>query len=325
MRILIIIDSLDCLGGTQSYAQKLRHLLKKKYIHTDILSIKSSKHAEFTLNASYNFQVILNKSKINKIAKEYDRVIVVSGHIFGYLSFTLRHKNIIWRESNSPIERQRSLNPLKKLVHFLTYWYFTQCSHGSKLILPSQQCFHPYHSRFKQRVIHNFININEVSSDVYKREFTFVYAGRWNNIKGADRLIKAFKSSGLELHVFGPEPTTTVTSNIIFHGRWKSSEIFNKAKCLVLLSRYEGFPNVALEARAAGCKLIVSKENSWLKNVNILKNNVTVCRSDIELQSVLTKLDLSDIDGPLSDDQISDYNMKIVNEVLNFTAVSGYE
>lgn len=103
--------------------------------------------------------------------------------------------------------------------------------------------------------------------------FPFPYilgAGRLHRQKGFDRLLKSFRSIGSpDLHLVivgdGPERDRLIGmtnrlgigSRVHFPGA--SSEIerwFHHARCFVLSSRYEGWPNVLMEAMAYGCPVV---------------------------------------------------------------------
>ena len=107
-KILIILDSLESLGGTQNYSRKLKEELEHRNYDCKILSLKPSNTADFSLNLKFNAQLVFYRSKLRKLASSFDQVFVISGHIFGYVSIALKHECIIWRESNNPELRNNS-------------------------------------------------------------------------------------------------------------------------------------------------------------------------------------------------------------------------
>ena len=103
--------------------------------------------------------------------------------------------------------------------------------------------------------------------------FPFPYilgAGRLHRQKGFDRLLKSFRSIGspdVHLVILGDGPERDrligmtnrlgIGSRVHFPGA--SSDIerwFDHARCFVLSSRYEGWPNVLMEAMAYGCPVV---------------------------------------------------------------------
>lgn len=135
--------------------------------------------------------------------------------------------------------------------------------HGlAKLGLPSA----------KLSVIRNPVVFQSLSS-TSPSPFPFPYilgAGRLHRQKGFDRLLKSFRSIGspdVHLVILGDGPerdrligmTNHLGIGARVHFPGASSEIerwFHHARCFVLSSRYEGWPNVLMEAMAYGCPVV---------------------------------------------------------------------
>ena len=318
-KVLIIIDSLDSLGGTQNYSKKLQLELNSNNYFCEILSLKSSIEARYSLNLRYNFQSIFFNKKLNKIVSDFDYTVVVSGHIFGYLSFSLRNKNVIWRESNNPVQRNRSKSFIKNQTNKLLYNYFLITNKDAKIILPSLQCNSKALGKLKVYIINNFINFlpTAATKSNKKNTFKFISCGRWNLQKGSDRLMHIFHNSLFTLNFFGEKVDLDAKFNIKFHGTQNLSKIYSQSDCLLLLSRFEGYPNVINEARASGCSLILSQENAWLKEINIISDNIIFIGSDDEIRSFIERNDVNNKRNFLTDKEINSYNLNLTNQIIS--------
>ena len=141
--------------------------------------------------------------------------------------------------------------------------------------------------------------------------FPFVLgAGRLHRQKGFDRLLRSFQRIDAAVHLVilgdGPERerligiarSLGIVSRVHFPGA--SSDVerwFHHALCFVLSSRYEGWPNVLMEAMAYGCP-VVSFDCRYGPS-EILEDGVSgllVAANDIEgLQSAIARV-LTDVD-----------------------------
>nr|WP_315034348.1 glycosyltransferase [uncultured Chryseobacterium sp.] len=130
--------------------------------------------------------------------------------------------------------------------------------------------------------------------DSFKYNYKNVVAiGNLSARKGFDNLLKVFarlKSENIMLHILGDGKDKDVLhqmrevldlKNVIFHGRQENPYQFLKyADLFVLSSRYEGFPNVLLEAGACGT---YSLANNCPGGINeIIQNTVNGEISNIE-------------------------------------------
>lgn len=120
-----------------------------------------------------------------------------------------------------------------------------------------------------------------------------VAIGNLSARKGFDNLLKVFsrlKNENILLHILGDGQDREILhqmkdflglKNVIFHGRQENPYQFLKyADLFILSSRYEGFPNVLLEAGACGT---YSLANNCPGGINeIIQNRVNGEVSDIE-------------------------------------------
>jgi len=143
----------------------------------------------------------------------------------------------------------------------------------------------------------DFINEKLAASckpEAFKYNYKNVVAiGNLSARKGFDNLLKVFsrlKNENILLHILGDGQDREILhqmkdflglKNVIFHGRQENPYQFLKyADLFILSSRYEGFPNVLLEAGACGT---YSLANNCPGGINeIIQNRVNGEVSDIE-------------------------------------------
>ena len=109
------------------------------------------------------------------------------------------------------------------------------------------------------------LNISEKISSFDNELKHIVSIGNLSKRKGFDNLLNVFsylKNENIKLHILGDGKDKDLLlskkeklglDNVIFHGRQENPYLFLKfADIFILSSRYEGFPNVLLEAGACG-------------------------------------------------------------------------
>ncbi len=203
--------------------------------------------------------------------------------IFSLILARHRPRRLILREANTPNSTIRSLK-IKYLGMFL---YKNLYKRADAVICNSRQIKSELRGlgvpRDKIKVIPNPIDINELSEMANKRcklpEFTeksaslIISIGRLTEQKGFDRLIDWFckLQSNVNLLIIGDGPDEEkLNKQIRAVNKTKSIKIIGfqenpfsfvkKASAVVLASRWEGLPNIGLEALALGKPVIATLE-----------------------------------------------------------------
>ena len=277
MKFLLIIDSIQAQGGTQTFCRNIKDILCSNGHDVEILTIideveSGLQLSTINLGLRNSFLILFWLHKIRKISKRFDKIIVLSGHTFQYIHFALDNYNTIYRESNDPYFRNKNLSLFMGIFVKALYEIFLMKNHKliiqnvtahkkilqkhkklSNLYILPNPCFAPYCGSVKK---------------FSKRRYVLISLSRDTWIKGNDRHEIIYKEINQKTVVLGEINTNKKIkkSNIDYVGRVEEVRSYlEDAKVLILLSRVEGFPNVVQEAIQAGCYVVVSHELSWVK------------------------------------------------------------
>ena len=263
------------------------------------------------VNQSINKKIIFTENKIRysfkkslNVVDEFQPDIIVSTitniDIFVFiLSFfsNIKFKHII---RNSVVMTshysQFMIYPIFKRI--IRYYY----SKVDRFICMSDDMINDlvknYHiDREKISKIPNFIEINKVNLPYKKKkieENTFICIGRIHKQKGYDILIESLKFSkknfSISIYGWGSESLLIKYKKMIkyyklehcirFMGRKKIDlSLLSNYDALILPSRYEGFPNVALEALSAGLPILSLPFKGGINEIIIAKKNGEIADS----------------------------------------------
>ena len=278
--ILFILPDLNAGGAERIVTTIANHLPRQKFSPGILLLRKEGLYLDFlkddveiidikTPRIRHSLKPILLEIKKRKP----DIVFSGFGEVNAYLSLFIKFfpkTKFIARETNVV-----SKHVTRKEIRFFYKFY----SNYHRVICQSDDMMNDLIENFRIKP-HKIIKINnpvdfefierqlELSTrpESFKSEFKNVVAiGNLSYRKGFDNLLKVFghlKNEKILLHILGDGRDSVLLhqkkeefglENVIFHGQQKNPYQFLKYSDLFILSsRYEGFPNVLLEAGACG-------------------------------------------------------------------------
>ena len=284
--ILFILPDLNAGGAERIVTTIANHLPREKFSPSILLLRKEGLYLDFlkddieiidikTPRIRHALKPILQQIRKRKP----DIVFSGFGEVNAYLSLFIKlfpKTKFIARETNVV-----SQHVTRKEIRFFYKFY----NNYDKIICQSDDMMNDLVENFKIKkeklikinnpVDFSFIEeklINQTQPESYKEDFKNVVAiGNLSSRKGFDRLLIVFetiKQQKVLLHILGDGRDKELLhqmkhdldlENVIFHGVQKNPYPFLKfANLFILSSRYEGFPNVLLEAGACGTYALVN-------------------------------------------------------------------
>ena len=282
-KIFIIIPKYK-VGGAERVMLSLANELIKYDLKVFLITLTKSN--KFALNKNIQLINLDSKKVINsifKLKKIIDKIkpevcfsTISHTNIALYLASKLSMHNckIFLRESNNLFESLNDKNFLYKFI-FLQLIKFSY--KNSNLITPSIELSETLKKKFKiSRKIHSLSNPIMIKKFQYnlKKKFDFINIGSLTYQKDHLTLLKAFKianliKKNLKLIIIGEGKLKKKILRYILKNNLKNkvkilknTKNINKYLCesktFILSSRYEGYPNVLLDAAVAKIPIVSS-------------------------------------------------------------------
>ncbi|KMQ59077.1 glycosyl transferase family 1 [Chryseobacterium sp. BLS98] len=306
--VIFILPDLETGGAERIVTTIANHLSRDRFEPKILLLRKQGGYLNFLKK---DVEIIdINTERIRHSLKPIlgeiyrrkpDIVFSGFGEVNAYLALFIKlfpRTKFIARETNVVTQ-----HVTRKEIKFFYNFY----NNYQKIIAQSDDMMHDLVDNFnikKKKIVKinnpvDFDFINEklavsLKPESYKYNYKNVVAiGNLSARKGFDNLLKVFsrlKNENIMLHILGDGKDKEVLhqmkdflglKNVIFHGRQDNPYQFLKyADLFILSSRYEGFPNVLLEAGACGT---YSLANNCPGGINeIIQHQVNGEVSDIE-------------------------------------------
>ncbi|MCQ4034593.1 glycosyltransferase [Kaistella montana] len=308
MSIIFILPDLETVGAERIVTTLANHLTRNRFEPKILLLRKEGGFLEIlkkdveiidikTLRIRHSLKPILLEIKKRKP----DIVFSGFGEVNAYLSLFIKlfpKTKFIARETNVV-----SKHVTRKEIRFFYKFY----NNYQRIICQSNDMQNDLIENFKikkEKLIKinnpvDFDFINEklnfsTKPEAFNDDFKNVVAiGNLSSRKGFDNLLNVFshlKNEKIKLHIIGDGRDKELLhqmksdlklENVIFHGQQKNPyQVLKFADLFVLSSRYEGFPNVLLEAGACG---VFALANDFQDGINeIIQPKINGEISDIE-------------------------------------------
>ena len=297
-KVLFIIPSLD-IGGTENICKILfqEFLFKKKYdVDLFVLNKKRNNNFYYELNKEYRKKIIFSNNynwleifiKLISLTavKNYASILAFNnetGFVVNIIKILfIRKFKTVLRVNNSIKKKIKYSNNFYDTCFKKFYNYFSL--NLSDIIIAQSKEMKNEISEYlinkeKIEVINNLLSKNFKENICFKeKEKYLLFVGSLTRKKNPLMLLDIYNqfnknnTQNIKLKIIGDGSELEIMQNFIFLNNLeenveiikaipqvKLQKYYSKALCLIICSKYEGFPNVAIESLFCGTPLLASK------------------------------------------------------------------
>lgn len=260
----ILFPKLHGIGGTQ----------KMRANYDQFLAKHSFKSNEFSL-----FRVIFGEKKTIFIFLWY--------HLFWYGLCKINGHTIIYRPNTNDSNITTSGKSIKHRLYLLLYKLSKQLRLPDLIIAQNKEIAEEW-NKYKTILSHNFIISDSINPKTERRiAKKGIFVGRYSEEKEVDLTIEYAKNNSIDLtfYLSGNEKNLNYDKII-----WNQKPDYSLFDYLIITSKFEGFPNVVLEARSNNLLVF------GLSRIKVL-NEIKILSECIFLYETIDNL-FSDINSP---------------------------
>ena len=294
-------------GGANEYIYQNLHHISKNYSCTIIdankdsgIPKKSKKIKFYKLNLLKNFfknkkellDIFLKNRKKNNIIFFTNFAIFV---IYFFLFKRLQKYNfkiVLTLHSGILVPNYKNI-PLAFLFSILSF-KLDKLIFGSNTSKNWWQQKFPWISFKESKIIYNGINLKRfnILKKIKNKKFNISFVGRLEPEHNPELFIKLasspyLKNNNIKFHCFGDGPLKKIILNnqISFHGWAKPDKIYKITDIVIITSKLQNFPYVALEAKSCGIPVISCSKGDIKKIIFNNKDGFLFDSFDLEKMS----------------------------------------
>ena len=328
-KVLFIIPSLD-IGGTENICKILfeEFLFRKKYdVDLFVLNKKRNNNFYYELSKECRKKIIFSKNYnwfeifiklINLTAVKNYASIFAFNNETGFLVniiklFFIRKFKTILRVNNS-IKNKLKYSDNFYDAYFKKFYNYLSLNLSDTIIAQSNEMKNEISeyliNKAKIQVINNPLSNNfKENKSLKKKEKYLLFVGSLTPKKNPLMLLEIYNqfnkrnTENIKLKIIGNGSELEIMQDFIFlNNLEKNIEIikaipqaelqkyYSKALCLIICSKYEGFPNVAIESLFCGTPLLASKCIGGIKE--LIQDNINgISFEEYTIDSYLKGLD----------------------------------